>query len=79
LLIAVLCILFQQCLEARAHELKRLIDDLATDLIISFLDAGNKSAAAPYQPGTWMRLSEFQSSPLATSDGVHPESDAGPG
>ena len=53
--ISILCSLLQQAIEARVLELKRIIDDLATDLIIAFVEDGGKAALPAYQPGNWMR------------------------
>ena len=58
--ISVLGFFLQQNMEARARELERLIDDLATDLIISFLDDGKRCAATTYQPGKWIQLDAIQ-------------------
>jgi hypothetical protein len=69
LAVAVLCFLFQQCVEARAQEQKRVIDDLATDLILSFLDNGKRSVPAPYQPGRWRHSNETDSNATAVPDG----------
>jgi len=55
--ISVLCFLIQQNVEARVRELKRIIDDLATDLIVSFLEDGGKAAVHTYQAGKWMQTS----------------------
>jgi hypothetical protein len=51
--IAVLSSLLQQGIEARVLELKRTIDDLATDMILSFVESGGKLALPAYKAGNW--------------------------
>jgi hypothetical protein len=58
--ISVVAFLLQKNMELRARILERVIDDLATDLIISFLENGEKAATKAYQPGKWIRFDEIQ-------------------
>jgi hypothetical protein len=68
LAVSVLCFVFQQCMEARAQELKRIIDDLATALVLSFLDGENRRGPAAYQPGSWMHLTETDPNTMAAPE-----------
>jgi hypothetical protein len=54
--VSIFSFLVQQNIEARARELDRVIDELATDLVISFLEDGGKPALACYHPGKWMQI-----------------------
>jgi len=56
--ISVLSSLLQHCIEARVLDLKRTIDDLATDLIIAFVEDRGQAAPPAYQAGNWMRSGE---------------------
>ena len=53
--ISVLCFLVQQNIDHRAKELQRITDDLATDLIVSFLEDGGRARLPAYNPGRWMQ------------------------
>jgi len=59
--ISVLCFLVQQNVERRVRELRRIIDDLATDLIVSFLEDGGKAVVAAYHAGKWMQTGDARS------------------
>jgi hypothetical protein len=56
--ISVLCSLLEQVIETRALELKRIIDDLATDLVIAFVEDGGKAALPAYKAGSWRQFEE---------------------
>ena len=65
--ISVLCSLLQQVIETRVLELKRIIDDLATDLVIAFVEHGGNATLPAYQAGNWIQSVETAAAAAKTS------------